>query len=411
MRLKISVIVPVYNVESYLGECLESIVTQQYDNYEVICVNDGSTDNSLRILNEYADRYEKVRVISKENGGLSSARNCGIDNASGDYLYFLDSDDMLADNNVLADMALYAQKDDLDILYLDGESFYESEELYKNNQWYEKAYTSERDYGFYETGIELFSIFAKNNKFRVQACFQCIKKRFVDRCNLRYLNGILYEDNLFFFKSILSAGRVRHVKRVVMKRRVREGSIMQSKRKISSVKSFLNIYMECNDFLHKLSGLQDNYMSDLTNYVEEYRDKLRWIFFYELEQDEKEKINSFTLAERQMFDKIITDWKFRFPHHLLKENSNIAIYGAGNVGGEYYYQAIESCRYDNILVVDKKGNDASTGYMKVIKPEELVNKGIDSVVIAVKSDNVAMEIKRFLVTLGIDADKIVWDMK
>lgn len=411
MSLKISVIVPVYNVEKYLSECLDSIVTQTYDDYEVICVNDGSTDSSLEILNEYADRYEKVRVISKENGGLSSARNCGIDNATGDYLYFLDSDDLLADDGVLADMASYVKEDDLDVLYLDGESFYESEELHEKNRWYENAYTSEKDYGLYETGVELFSVFAKYNDFRMQACLNCIKKKFVDKFNLRYLNGILYEDNLFFFKSILSAGRVRHVRRVVMKRRVREGSIMQSKVKFSSLKSYLYIYMECMNFLHKLKILQDKYQTKLINYVDSYKEKLRWTFLYELDQAEREKIESFTITEKQMFDEIIKEWKYSFPHYLLKENSNIAIYGAGNVGVEYHYQAVESCRYSNIFVVDKKGNDASTDYMKVIKPEELKNECIDNIIIAIKSENVAMEIKHYLETLGIDEDKIVWDIK
>lgn len=411
MSVKISVIVPVYNVENYLRECLDSIVIQQYDNYEVICVNDGSTDNSLDILEEFAAKYEYVKVISKGNGGLSSARNCGIENATGDYLYFLDSDDMLADENVLSDMASYVQKDELDILYLDGKSFYESQALYEKSPWYEKAYTSERDYGLYETGIELFSVFASYNDFRMQACFQCIKKEFVDRYNLRYLNGILYEDNLFFFKSILSAGRVRHVKRVVMKRRVREGSIMQSKVKFSSLKSYLYIYIECKDFLHKLNILQDKYQTELTNYVEGYKDKLRWTFLYELEQIERKKIENFTIIERQTFDEIIKEWKYIFPHHLLKENSNIAIYGAGNVGVEYYYQAVRACRYNNIFVADKKGNEASTEYMEVIKPEELADICIDNIIIAVKSESVAMEIKSYLEFLGIDEDRIVWDIK
>lgn len=411
MSVKISVIVPVYNVENYLRDCLDSIVTQRYDNYEIICVNDGSTDSSLRILNEYEEKYEKVRVVSKENGGLSSARNCGIDNAMGDYLYFLDSDDMLADNDVLLDMALHIQKNNLDILYLDGESFYESEELYKNNPWYENAYTSERDYGFYETGIDLFLVFSKYNDFRLQACFQCIKKEFVDRYNLRYLNGILYEDNLFFFKSILSAGRVRHIKRVVMKRRVREGSIMQSKVNFNSLKSLLYIYMECMRFLKEKKGLCVKYREEIRRYVDVYKSKMRCAFYNELEQTEREKIESLTLIERQVFDEIIMEWEYILPHDVLGGGSSIAIYGAGNVGVEYYYQAMESCRYSSIFVVDKKGKEAATQYMDVIKPEELEHIDVDWVIIAIKSESVAMEVKCYLKMLGIDENKIVWDIR
>lgn len=86
--MKLSVIIPVYNVEKYIEECLDSIVKQSVDNVEVICVNDGSTDNSLKVLQEYEKKYNYIYVYSKENGGLSSARNYGIERATGDYIFF-----------------------------------------------------------------------------------------------------------------------------------------------------------------------------------------------------------------------------------------------------------------------------------------------------------------------------------
>ena len=95
MPPKISVIVPVYKVEQYLPRCLDSILAQSYDNLEIICVNDGSPDNSLAILEQYAARDSRIRVISRENGGLSAARNTGLDAATGELLMFVDSDDFL----------------------------------------------------------------------------------------------------------------------------------------------------------------------------------------------------------------------------------------------------------------------------------------------------------------------------
>ena len=94
-RAKISVIVPVYNVENYLARCVDSILDQSYGNLEIILVNDGSQDASGRICDEYAAKDRRIRVIHKENGGLSSARNAGIDAASGDYVTFVDSDDWI----------------------------------------------------------------------------------------------------------------------------------------------------------------------------------------------------------------------------------------------------------------------------------------------------------------------------
>lgn len=91
----ISVIVPVYNVEKYLPMCLNSILAQTYKNFEVICVDDGSTDDSLALLQKYAEKDARIKVIHQKNGGVSAARSCGIDNASGDYIYFMDSDDFI----------------------------------------------------------------------------------------------------------------------------------------------------------------------------------------------------------------------------------------------------------------------------------------------------------------------------
>ena len=91
----ISVIVPVYNVEKYLGECIESILSQTYENFELILVDDGSPDNSGKICDEYAEKDNRIRVIHKENGGVSSARNTGLDNAKGEYITFVDSDDII----------------------------------------------------------------------------------------------------------------------------------------------------------------------------------------------------------------------------------------------------------------------------------------------------------------------------
>ena len=90
-NIKVSVIVPVYNCEKYLKKCLDSLVNQTLKDIEIICVNDGSTDNSGRILEEYTD--SRIKIITKENGGLSSARNAGIAVAKGEYLGFVDSDD------------------------------------------------------------------------------------------------------------------------------------------------------------------------------------------------------------------------------------------------------------------------------------------------------------------------------
>ena len=93
----ISVIVPIYNVEKYLPECIDSIINQTYKNIEILLINDGLTDNCDKICDEYSKKDERIKVIHKENGGLSDARNCGIDIANGEYIAFVDSDDYLSE--------------------------------------------------------------------------------------------------------------------------------------------------------------------------------------------------------------------------------------------------------------------------------------------------------------------------
>ena len=91
----VSVIIPVYNLEKYLKQCLESVVSQTLKDIEILCVNDGSTDSSLEILEEYASRDTRIRIINQENHGAGNARNTGLNIAAGEYLYFLDGDDYI----------------------------------------------------------------------------------------------------------------------------------------------------------------------------------------------------------------------------------------------------------------------------------------------------------------------------
>ena len=100
MNEKISVIVPVYNVEKYIGECIKSIINQDYENIEIILVDDGSNDKSGEICDEYTLKDKRVKVIHKENGGVSSARNRGIESSTGEYIAFVDGDDYVTKDYV-----------------------------------------------------------------------------------------------------------------------------------------------------------------------------------------------------------------------------------------------------------------------------------------------------------------------
>ena len=126
-QLFLSFIVPVYNVEKYLEECLDSLLEQDipHEEYEIICVNDGSTDGSLEILRRYEEKYPNIRVIDQENGGLSAARNVGLVHAKGEYIWFVDSDD-LVQNNCLLELQRISVKEKCDRINFGTYEFYDT---------------------------------------------------------------------------------------------------------------------------------------------------------------------------------------------------------------------------------------------------------------------------------------------
>ena len=128
--IKVSVIVPVYNVEEYLERCLKSLVNQTLKDIEIIVVNDGTKDNSQKIIDKYAKKYKFVKSYIKENGGLSSARNYGLKYATGEYIGFVDSDDYV-DENMFKDMYEYAIRNKLDIVISDTVNVFENNESYR----------------------------------------------------------------------------------------------------------------------------------------------------------------------------------------------------------------------------------------------------------------------------------------
>lgn len=113
----ISVIMPCYNTEQYVEETLKSVLNQSFKDYEIICLNDGSTDGTLEILKRYQQSYPNIRVISSENHGSAYQRNTGVQCAQGKYIYYMDSDDLLKEN-CLETLYQYAEADNLDVVYL-----------------------------------------------------------------------------------------------------------------------------------------------------------------------------------------------------------------------------------------------------------------------------------------------------
>lgn len=138
--MKVSIIVPVYNVEQYVAKCVESLQKQTYTNIEIILVDDGSTDSSGKLCDELAKTDYRIRVIHKKNGGLSSARNTGYKNASGEYLMYIDSDDVVK-VGVVEKCVNVAQKEQSDVVIFGYEKISEEGQVLEICQWKERTYT------------------------------------------------------------------------------------------------------------------------------------------------------------------------------------------------------------------------------------------------------------------------------
>ena len=130
---KISVIIPVYNAETYLLECLDSIVNQTLKDIEIICVNDGSTDNSLSILKEYASKDNRIKIIDKENEGQGYARKIGLDNATGEYILFCDNDDYYSELTAFEELYNYIEKVKVDVVIFNFIESYINRFVYTKN--------------------------------------------------------------------------------------------------------------------------------------------------------------------------------------------------------------------------------------------------------------------------------------
>lgn len=209
----ISVIVPVFNVEKYLSECVYSILKQTYKDFELILVDDGSTDNSGKICDHFCGEDKRIRVLHKKNGGLSSARNAGIDMANGSYLAFIDSDD-------------YVEKNFLECLYdkLVEETADISECSYKRLIKGKLTYERLFKYDVLDNETAVRRLFAPPYQSFVVVWNKLYKKELFKK--IRFPEGKLHEDELSSYKLIYESKKVAFVNKYLYIYRIRDDSIM-----------------------------------------------------------------------------------------------------------------------------------------------------------------------------------------
>lgn len=207
----ISVIVPIYNAESYLKECLDSLCNQTYQHIEIICVNDGSTDGSMDILQAYQQKDSRIKVINQSNQGLAEARNAALKTARGEWVTGVDADDYLsADTYKIISKHL---NDDIDIACYDIEGFCDNK-IVENNRWYSQ-------YGGKQKVTE--ELIWKTN---VYFCNKVWRTSFVNKHRVVFPKGLLYEDAYFYYTLAPKARHIYFVQDKLYHYRQRSGSLM-----------------------------------------------------------------------------------------------------------------------------------------------------------------------------------------
>ena len=289
-KIKVSVVIPCYNVENYLEKCLDSIINQTLKEIEIIVVNDGSTDSTLKILKEYLKKDDRIILIDQKNSGLATSRNNGTDKATGKYIYYIDSDDYL-DLTALEELYEKLEKEKLDTLFFDSKVIYESDNLKDTTIETEEYYSHDKEYEKVYSGQELFAKMMQEDTYRESSCMQINKLEFLRKNDIRFIDGIIHEDVYFTLKVMTLAKKVSYICKKFYNRLYREGSIMTSTKALNRLngcfKSLLEIIKTVNEnvdkehlesFLERERALQNNcitmYRKSSKDDLEEYKNKL-----------------------------------------------------------------------------------------------------------------------------------------
>ena len=370
----VSVIVPIYMIQDYLPECIDSIVGQTYKDLEIILVDDGSKDECPAIVDEYARRDTRIRTIHKENGGLVSARKAGVSIATGEYVLYVDGDDWI-EPSLVGDLVNIIEAENADVVtsgYLNeyGKNFdaipsgvYSTEE--ERNLIYRNMLSAG---DFFVFGILPFLW----NKI--------YKRELITKHQLLVDESIkVGEDVACLYALLLDARKIVVSNICGYNYRKREGSLTSSSK---------NTPDETEEHLRRRAVLLQTQFECFDEKYDLQKQLYRYIYF-----------NLLMKYPEQLFT---DDGREYMPYHIRKDSS-VAIYGAGHIGGKLFE---ELCKRDFCRAIYRTDRDAY-GKKGMVQVSELSVLEYDKVVIATINRFYVREIKNWLITMGIEEDKIM----
>lgn len=371
--IKISVIVTTYNIEKYIGECIESVQKQNYDDIEIICVDDCSTDGTIDLIKQYQENDDRIILLKhEENGGPARARNTGCRQAKGKYIYFLDGDDYLKEG-MFDKLYRVSEENDLDVLSFSGEAFVD-DEFADGNRYSSKKdiYKRKKIYNGVFSGSELFAEYMMNADNSGNLYLQFIKRDFYIGNNLYALDDLRY-DNDSPFGIYMRAKRVMCIPDIFYMRRYRPES------RVTGGKSFEKAECIALRLFTELMLWQSLDLSDRVNEGIKlfFLNTQRSLCFMLQGVDEEEKKYKILLkypVARYFMEYFIINRKL-YPGlteeaiEKLKNCENIVLYGAGSVAKEVGRILIEN-GVDFFPMVTKRECGQLFLNRKVIEPDE-----------------------------------------
>lgn len=217
MNKLVSIIIPAYNVEDYIEECIVSVLSQSYKYIEVIIINDGSTDNTISIINKYATIDSRILVIDNTNIGLGATRNIGIDSSKGEYILFVDSDDYIHTDLI---QHLLKQMDDRDICIYDAIAFEDKSKVFSKQKYFKGL-----DNKILQEKIQT-NTYREYLFFYISSCLKLYRSDFLKNNQIYFPEGVYGEDDIFWLSCILKTKYIVYTDFIGYYRRFRAGSIM-----------------------------------------------------------------------------------------------------------------------------------------------------------------------------------------
>lgn len=439
--VKVSVILPVYNEEAYLRQCLDSICNQTLKEIEIICIDDGSTDRSFSILQDYEKSDSRIKVLTQKNQYAGVARNHGMAYATGDYLLFLDSDDFF-EPDMLKNMYLRAEADNLDITICHYH-------LYNDICQEKKAVNFLRKDSYYPKDKTVFS----GKDMKCAGIFQAtvgwawdklFRTDFVKACGYQFPDFRSSEDGFFVYMLMARAERIGVVSESLVSHRIYNFNSLSNtkdqnwengfkmlkliyeelqKQKLYPVyeQSFVSIAIEfqidylksmqekeafyhCYQYIREVMEPNFHFMEFQGGYLCIERKLEQYSQVLELPVEEFLFV---LLKEKE--DTIIKNsgkgWVF--PYHLVPKSCSLVLYGAGTVGREYFNQLEQTGYCSRVRLVDQKFEEYKAGVRNVESPQILKNGDFDYILISIRDKNIQTKVNVWLQSIGIKESQII----